>query len=167
MDKAIFEKYIEEMRKMSSKALPIASEEAVVPTVAEPVQDMSGEGYLLVNVTSIRGLYPVANAQITIFKGNIDDMEKVAEGISDENGKTELFALPAPPLSLAQEPENQIPPFAIYNILTHADGFIDTINYNAPVFDKVTSIQNVNLIPKTSMNGDETTVIDEYNSYTL
>lgn len=166
MDKSQFDKYIEEMKRMSQRAKPAASELKAVPAVAEPVQDMSGEGYMIVNVTSVRGLYPVARALVTLFRGDINDMEKVAEGYTDQSGKTELFPLPAPPASLAQDSASQIPPFATYNIVTRADGFIDTINYNAPVFDKVTSIQNVNLIPKTTMNGDSV-IIDEYDSYNL
>lgn len=166
MDRSVFEKYIEEMKRMSAKASP-ASDIIVTETVAEPVQDMTGEGYLSVNVTSVHGLYPVKSALVTVFKGGLDDMQKIAEGYTDESGKTELFALPAPPAALAQESDNQIPPFATYNILTRADGFIDTINYNAPVFDKVTSIQNVNLIPRTTMNADDTVEINEYDSYSL
>ncbi len=167
MDKSLFDKYIEEMKRMSQKATPHKEELRTVPAVAEPAQNMSGEGYLLVNVTSVRGLYPVARALVTVFRGNIDDMEKITEGYTDESGKTGLFVLPAPPASLAQDSDSQIPPYATYNIVTRADGFIDTINYNAPVFDKVTSIQNVNLIPRTSMDGNGTVVIDEYDSYTL
>ena len=167
MDKSQFDKYIEEMKKMSRRARPAATEANAVPTVAEPMQDMSGEGYMLVNVTSVRGLYPVARALVTVFRGDINDMEKVAEGYTDESGKTELFSLAAPPASLAQDSDSQIPPFATYNIVTRADGFIDTINYSAPVFDKVTSIQNVNLIPRTSMSGDDSIIIDEYDSYNL
>lgn len=167
MDKSVFDKYIEEMKKMSAKAKPL-QEKPAREAVASPAEELSGEGFLLINVTSVRALYPVKGAKVTVFRGNINDMEKLAEAYTDESGKTEPFPLPAPPIALAQQSESQIPPFATYNILTEADGFIPTVNYSAPVFDKVTSIQNVNLIPRTAMNApDDMIEIDEYDSYNL
>lgn len=172
MDKSIFDKYINEMKQMSQNAaIKTVTTPEMRPEQTEvtpPNNDMSGEGYLLVNVTSIRSLYPVKNAKVTIFKGNIENMQKLAEGYTDESGKTELFPLPAPPASLAQEPSSTTIPFVTYNMLTEADGFVPTINYNAPVFDKITSLQNVNLLPKTVMNGDDDVIIiDEYENYPL
>ncbi len=164
MDKSQFEKYIEEMKMMSRKANAIP----VQNTVSEPDADMSGQGFLMVNVTSVRSIYPVKNALVTIFKGDVTNMEKLFEDYTDESGKTRLFLLPAPPISTAQSADSTEIPFATYNILTQAEGFTDTINYNAAIFDKVTSIQNVNLLPRTTANkGDDTIIINEYDSYEL
>lgn len=172
MDRSDFERYIEEMKALSRRA---AVNEEVIPAVAEneisspqpESEDMSGTGFLLVNVTSVRELYPVKNARVTVFRGNVDSMEKIAESVTDESGKSELFSLVAPPTALAQDSENQKPTFASYNILTEADGFLPTINYNAAVFDKVTSIQNVNLIPKTAYNEYDSNIYDEETDYDL
>ena len=164
MDISQFDKYIEEMKKMSRKANAIPVQNAV----SEPTPDMSGQGFLMVNVTSARSIYPVKNALVTIFKGDVTNMEKLFEDYTDESGKTRLFSLPAPPISTAQSADSTEIPFATYNILTQAEGFTDTINYNAAVFDKVTSIQNVNLLPRTIANkGDDTIIINEYDSYEL
>ncbi|MBO7217607.1 MAG: hypothetical protein J6V50_02800, partial [Clostridia bacterium] len=84
-----------------------------------------------------------------------------------QSGKTELFALPAPPRSLAEDKENVKPTYATYNILTEADGFLPTLNMAAAVFDGVTSIQNVNLIPKTPYNEFDQNVFTENNNYDL
>ena len=45
--------------------------------------------------------------------------------------------------------------------------FLPTINLGAAVFDGVTSIQNVNLIPKTPYNENDRNVFDEENNYDL
>lgn len=167
MDKTEFDRYIEEMRAMSRKsAIP---EEAALPTVSETElpEEMGGMGYLLVNVTSVRELYPVGNAKVTVFTGSIEDMRKISESVTDQSGKSELFTLPAPPRYLAEDSANQKPTFAEYNILTEADGFLPTINMGAAVFDGVTSIQNVNLIPKTLYNENDSNVFDEENNYDL
>lgn len=169
MDNADFKKYIDEMKAMSRLAVPTVTEPQNVTETPPPdvAPDMSGTGFLLVNVTSVRGLYPVENARVTIFKGDIMSAENLATSLTDESGKTELFSLAAPPIYLAQDSDNKIPPFSTYNILTEADGFLPTINYNAAVFDKVTSIQNVNLIPRTSMNDGENDIFYENNDYEL
>ena len=94
-------------------------------------------------------------------------MRKLAESVTDQSGKTELFTLSAPPRSLAEDSENREPTYAEYNILTEADGFLPTINMGAAVFDGLTSIQNVNLIPKTPYNENDSNIFTEENNYDL
>ena len=170
MDKSIFEKYISEMKNMSKRAIPAASEPMpeLRPTMPTPADnDMTGEGYLGVNVTSVRGLYPIENAKVTVFTGPLENMKKIFEGYTDESGKTEIFSLPAPSIALAQNSDNTLPVFAEYNILTEADGFIPAINYSLAVFDKVTSLQNINMIPKTVFSDNSAIVTDEESNYEL
>lgn len=169
MDKTLFDKYVKEMKEMRERALKgnpslaVQSESVVMPA---DTPDMSGEGRLIVAVTTIRGLYPVKNALVTVFKGSADNMEVIARLNTDESGKTSVFSLPAPPAVLTESPENTVRPYAFYNILTEADGFINNINYNAAIFDGVTSLQSVNLVPRTQGN-NQPIVNDEYEEYTL
>lgn len=171
MDKAVFEKYIREMKNMSKKAISVAAEPerrvGEAPTITTPPTESTGEGYLSVNVTSVRSLYPIKNAKVTVFTGQLENMVKLFEGYTDESGKTEIFPLPAPPVSLAQNFENSLPVFAEYNILTEADGFIPAVNYSLAVFDRVTSLQNINMIPKTVFSDNSAIVTDEENNYEL
>ena len=173
MEKTLFDKYVKEMKTMREIALKrnpnLALEEkvAMVNTSATAdTPDMSGNGRLIVNVTTVRGLYPVKNALVTVFKGGADNMEVVDRLNTDESGKTPIFNLPAPPAVLTESPENTVRPYAFYNILTEADGFIDNINYNATIFDGVTSLQNVNMVPRSKEN-DQPIVNDEYEEHTL
>ena len=173
MDKTLFDKYVKEMKEMRDIAIKrnpnlALKEKSVAANVFMPADtpDMSGQGRLVVNVTTIGGLYPVKNAIVTVFKGGADNMEMIAQFNTDESGKTPAFTLPAPPAALTENPQNTVRPYAFYNILTQADGFIDNINYNAAIFDGVTSLQNVNMIPLSKEN-NQPIVNDEYEEYTL
>lgn len=169
MDKTLFEKYIAEMWEMKRRSTN-APEAIAAATPVRPGNDsnMTGEGNLQVRVTSVRGLYPIKNALVTIFTGDADSMTPIAQGTTDESGKSPVFPLPTPALSLSESPNPTSRPFAYYNIRTVADGFTDTYNYSVAVFDSVTSLQNVNLIPVSSATPDNgPIVIDEYNQYEL
>lgn len=181
MDKSLFEKYINEMKEMKKKsAFP---NESVVPVLAEreeateleieeesenteklpDADQMEGVGYLLVNVTSVNELYPVSNAKITIFTGDSDNRKIFAEGTTDISGKAGPFELKAPNIEYSETPNSSFLPFAYYNILTEAVGFVDTIHLGVQIFDKVTSIQKVNLFSAMANKDNSTVIINEIN----
>lgn len=171
MDKSVFEKYINEMRAMKSAAMPspILERPAVSQPESEPNNpEMSGSGNLIVNVTSARGLYPVEGAFVTVFTGSDDEKKIVKEVSTDKSGKTPVIVLPAPSSRLSESPNPSERPYAYYNIHTEADGFVDNFNFNAAVFDKITSVQNVNLEPlTTSIEGNRPIIIDSAENYNL
>lgn len=174
MDKSIFEKYIQEMRAMQAVATPARVPETPPTPPATHVEsqpnstDMSGMGKLIVNVTSVRGLYPVEGARVTVFTGDADNMERVAEVTTDRSGKTPEIELPAPSIRFSESPDPSERPYAYYNIRTVADGFVDNINYNAAVFDSITSLLSVNLQPLTTgVGGNRPIVMDGFDNYTL
>lgn len=171
MDKTVFEKYIKEMREMKAAAKPVVSYQKPQKeaTVSPPnSKDMAGIGGLMVNVTSARGLYPVSGASVTVFTGDGDNRKIIAEVITDASGKTPLIPLPAPSVRFSESPDPAERPYAYYNIYTVADGFVENYNYNAAVFDKTTSIQNVNLEPlTTSVEGNRPIIIDGFENYNL
>ena len=169
MDKTLFEKYIAEMWEMKRRSTNPPNAVAAVSAVRpENNDDMTGEGSLQVRVTSVRGLYPIENALVTVFTGDGDSMKPIAQGTTDESGKTPVFTLPTPAFSLSENPNPTSRPYAYYNIRTVADGFVDTFNYSVSVFDSVTSLQNVNLIPLSAApEGNKPIIIDEYNQYEL
>ena len=169
MDKSLFEKYISEMRSMQASAMPVPkAPNTKVPDIHSNDENMEGNGALRVRVTSVRGLYPVGRARVTVFTGSADNMTVVAQGITDQSGASPVFSLPAPSASLSDSPDPASRPYALYNILTTADGFRETYNYNAVVFDGITSLQTVDLIPL-SENPDLNSpiILDEYEQYPL
>lgn len=172
MDKALFEKYINEMRRMKENATLKPQKEEVTrtaATVAEPnSQDMTGEGFLVVNVTSVRGIYPVPGARVTVFTGSEEDMKIVAEAVTDQSGKTPIIPLKAPSYLFTESPDPSERPFAYYNVRTVEDGFKTNLNLNVAIFDKITSLQNVNLEPIVEeVQQNRPIVIDEFENYTL
>lgn len=169
MDKSLFEKYIAEMRAMQTVAKPHAEETPKPkPTEAENPTDMEGVGRLVVIVTSVRGIYPVENVKVSVFTGEGEKEQIIAELTTDKNGKTPPFVLETPKKEFAEAPEPAVRPFALYNVRTVADGFVMTENYNVAVFDGVTSLQTVELVPVSSVvEGNRPIIIDEFENYPL
>lgn len=172
MDKSVFESYIEEMRRMKAAATPSAEERVIKkqkpPTPQSNNPDMAGTGYLVVNVTSVRGLFPVEGAEVTVFTGEGENLKVLATAQTDRSGKTPAFPLPAPSAAFSESPDPAERPYAFYSIKTTEDGFREQINANISVFDGVTSLQAVTLEPLSlspEQNGD--IVIDEFESYGL
>lgn len=172
MDRSVFEKYIEEMRAMKAAAKPAPSADTTPQTeVVSPApnkEDMSGIGWLIVNVTSLRGLYPVKGAEVTVFTGSRDNRKIVARETTDQSGKTPIIRLETPSAEFSESPNPSERPFAYYNISTVEDGFKESLNFNLAVFDGVTSVQNVTLEPLSSeIEQNRPIVIDEFENYGL
>ena len=125
-------------------------------------------GELTVNVTTLRGLYPVVGAVVTIFKGNYDNMEVLHTAVTDESGRTPSFTLPTPPKSLSENAGEVELPYAQYNVSVKSDGYIEQINMNVPVFPGVKSVQSADLVLISAAGNDKTpNIYDESNSYDL
>ncbi|MBO5092498.1 MAG: hypothetical protein J6C61_08460 [Clostridia bacterium] len=111
-------------------------------------------GFLTVDVKTANGALPVENAQVTIYN-SARDTEKDPSSLSsdviynlttDRSGKTQKVALKTKSAQLSQSPDEKIP-FMSYNISVNADGFYDNSYLNVPIFQGITSIQEVLLIP--------------------
>lgn len=176
MDKSIFDKYIAEMKAMKAAAMP-NEEISEVKETATPVvavnsasnnDNMMGMGNLIVSVTAVRGLYPVQNAKVTVFTGEGENEVIITEQLTDRSGRTPIIPLPAPSIRFTEEPNPSERPYAFYNVRTVADGYTDTENYNVAVFDKITSLQNVSLVPTSSTPSQNSPIIiDEFENYEL
>ncbi len=112
-------------------------------------------GFLIVNVKTANGALPVENATVTIYASSpLDEggaptllrSDVVYTLKTDRNGKTEKVALGTKNKELSLSPDNPIP-YDSYNITVNADGYYDSSYLGVPIFQGVTSIQGVNLIP--------------------
>ena len=97
MDKETLEKYKNEMLKMYRSQKVQAP--VIRPTVAEvnPKVTQTTEtptGGLLAVVTTVRNLYPVSNAKVTIFTGDYDNKNVIDSAFTDQSGRTKVFILP-------------------------------------------------------------------------
>ena len=106
-----------------------------------------GEGYLVVRVSTANGAIPLERVRVTVRGEDTENSEVFVSMYTSSSGLTEKIALPAPLRALTEAPGNT-KPFALYGIDVFADGYRDSFFTNVPIFDTITSVQPVNMIPK-------------------
>ncbi|MDO4732278.1 MAG: carboxypeptidase-like regulatory domain-containing protein [Bacillota bacterium] len=110
-----------------------------------------GRGFLAVNVYSGGNLLPLAGAVVTITTAQTLGQLVWARAISNTSGQILPVALPAPPRLLSQYPET--PPqlaYGRYNVYVQAAGMLPGLRENVEIFDGITSIQDIGLLPRGS-----------------
>ncbi len=102
-----------------------------------------------------RGALPVAGARIVVSKpiGGSDHIFYTMT--TDMSGQTPMIMLPAPPKELSETPNGTIAPYSVYNVRVSADGYNDVVIGDLPVFEGVTSVQRVALVPSVGQNVPE------------
>lgn len=185
MNNEIFEKYKKEMLEMyekakknngyipvqvtpepNTKAPPPNTAATPVPSPASPSQSTQTGGLLGI-VTSFRGLYPAENARVTIFTGDIDNMQVIDSDFTDRSGRTKVFSLSAPDKNLSMSPDLAETPYSLYNMMVEADGFLKNIHLNIPVFSGITSIQRSDMILAEERIDKTPQIFDESQKYNL
>ena len=157
--------YIDEMMKMY-RSVPTQTENTPPPTtqpLAPSLPTTDGVGGLLVQVTTLRNLYAVKNAQVTILK----DGEVIDKATTDESGRTKVFSLKAPSKNYSESAGSSILPYAIYEVRVSADGYVDNITIDVPVFSTVTSIQPIDLILLSASENDSPQINQGAGEYPL
>ncbi|MBE6584514.1 MAG: carboxypeptidase regulatory-like domain-containing protein [Ruminococcaceae bacterium] len=116
----------------------------------DTLNSTAGYGYMIVRVTTARGAIPLANATVYVQNffpdGTLGKGDVIAVYTTNASGLTEKFALPAPPRNLSLSPGNG-KSYATYNLTVAADGYGTRAYVNVPVFEGITAIQNVDMIP--------------------
>ena len=129
-------------------------------TAAEPA-GLTGSGILTVQVCLAKGALPLEGATVIISKSD-GDKEIEARLVTDKSGRTPPDARPvrprpAPSAVYSQTPGGNTRPYSIYNITAELPGYYPESMVNVPIFDKITSIQPIVMIPlsEQSVRGDE------------
>lgn len=189
MDKNLIEKYKNEMMNMyiGTRPMPPSPPAPIPPPPPAPPVPMpepappprptptpippslqDGTGQLIGIVTSFRGLYPVKGAKVTVFTGNIDDMQIIDTDFTDDSGRTKAFTLSAPAKELSASSGASQKPYASYNMMVESDGYIDNIHLNIPVFSGVVSLQGSDLmLSETAGENKGPQIFDESQEFTL
>jgi len=109
--------------------------------------DRTGIGRLVVSVTSGNGTLPIENAQVYIreYKDNSPLLYSLR---TDSSGMTVSVTLPTPPRIDSLSPNGKVP-YSEYVTTVRKDGFYTTENIGVPMFDGITSVQKVDLLPLT------------------
>ncbi len=106
-----------------------------------------GTGTILFRVYTAHEALPIENAvcKVTkVFNGNTHTFYTL---ITDESGRTTTEPLPAPSSELSQNSENTVQPFSLYDATVTREGYADVELKEIPVFDGVSSVQQVTMIP--------------------
>ncbi len=190
MSNDIIEKYKREMMRMysSQRARPIeesviqsAPEQAkqtqagpeALPEAEEPNIPSVGEtadstGKLAAVVTTVRSLYPVSGARVTVFEGSVDNMRVLATDFTDLSGRSKEIVLAAPPKVLSQQAGSTVPPYTLYNMMVESDGYLTNIHLNIPVFTDTVSLQRSNLMLAETAGEDKgPRIFDELQQFNL
>ena len=108
-----------------------------------------GTGYLVVRVSTASGAIPLEGARVTVRGGEPENSDFYYATNTSRSGLTEKIPLPAPNKQLSEAPSPDERPYALYSIDVFMDGYKDTFFVNVPVFDTITSVQGVSMIPLT------------------
>ena len=140
-----------------------------MPSVLPESPMADGEGQLIGIVTALNGIYPVSGAKVTVFTGNYyNDMQVIDTAFTDSSGKTKSFTLSTPAKALSEQAGASQKPYASYNMLVEADGYIDNIHLNIPVFSGVVSLQGSNMmLSETAGENMGPQIFDEGQEFTL
>lgn len=109
-------------------------------------------GFLTVSVKTANGAIALKDALVNVYEFREDENGTISNGYllysmrTNNLGQTEKIALPTKSASLSEVPGNERP-FISYNIFASKEGYFDSDVINAPIFEGVTSIQPINLIP--------------------
>lgn len=122
-----------------------------------PINKERGSGTLVVIVTNSRGLYPVANATVTVSGSGSD---KITEVKTDVSGRTESIQLDAPSYEYSETPQDTKAVASYYDIVVSSNGFVNSYINNIPIFDGVESIQRVDMLYESAAPKNQPQIIN-------
>lgn len=115
---------------------------------------MSEEHYgkITVHVTAADSAVPINNATVAFRIMNDGNTAVFAVLQTDKSGETETIDVPTPSVDLSLSPDPASKPYTSMIVEVSAVGFYTSSNVNIPIFEGVTSVQNVNLIARPDLD---------------
>lgn len=135
------EEYKQEMLNLYSKVkvTPVQA----TPEPLPPTQLPDEEGGLLVFVTTLRNLYGVENARVSVLNENDEEIDV---DFTDKSGKTKTFLLPTVPKNYSEDSTSTVRPYSVYKVRVTADGYEEKRFDSVAVFPTITSILPVDMV---------------------
>ena len=112
--------------------------------------DQNGNGYLKVRVTTVGGTVPTVGAEVVISeysRNDAGDDEILYTLRTGRGGVTPTVMLPTPGAAQSLSP-GAVQPYGTYAIRVTKPGYYPVELADVPVFDRVTSVQSIDLIPE-------------------
>lgn len=103
-----------------------------------------GTGYLKIAATTGNGAGPVANASYIIKDKN---GAVLYTGLTDENGNSSVYSLPAPDDEFSQTPQARVTPYAVYDVSVRRSNFLSVDKVDVQVYDQITTVVALNMEP--------------------
>lgn len=110
-----------------------------------------GTGYMKISATTGNGAGPVANASYIIQDKN---GTVLYSGLTDENGDSPVYSLPAPDSEFSQSPQTRVTPYALYDVTVRQNDFQTVEKIDVQVYDKITTVVALNMEPYISGQDD-------------
>jgi len=131
-------------------------------------EEMDAIGFLIVQTLTANGALPVENATVYVYSygegDDVDSSRALYTLKTDGFGRTEKVALGAFDKELSLTPEDK-KPYTTYNVVINADGFYESERINIPVFQGITSLQAVDLIPLSEYSDQYSATPDSLNRF--
>ena len=109
--------------------------------------EYTGMGRLRIRVTEAGGVLPVQGAVVTVSEYTENGNGELLYSLrTDKGGLTETMTLAAPPAMDSMKP-GAARPYSLYNVDVSYPGYYPVENVAVPVFDRITAVQPVNLLP--------------------
>ena len=103
-------------------------------------------GSLIVRAVTAGGALPVEDANVSIIGADAENKNVRITLKTDNSGQTMKTDLPTPAAALSRTP-GKIAPYATYHIVVEKPGYYVGQALGVPVFENVTAIQTLVLIP--------------------
>ena len=121
----------------------------------------NSKGKLTVKVSTAQGAIPIKDAvvYITSYTPNVSPDSETFSLRTNSDGITQTLELATPARSLSLSPGSAVVPNSEYVLIVKKDGYKTAELIGVPIFDGITSIQNVFLVPLTEdelLSGDIT-----------
>ncbi|MBQ8170380.1 MAG: hypothetical protein IJZ95_00165 [Oscillospiraceae bacterium] len=139
---------VEDIQPLVQSGAPsVVVPEREYSSLQEYVDVNNRRGMVRFRTYTARGALPVPNVRIVVSK-TIGGKKHVFYSLTtDESGQTAVISLPAPPKELSEAPDSAVTPYSVYDAEVTAQGFSTVIIKALPVFDGITSVQRIALVP--------------------
>lgn len=107
-------------------------------------------GYLNVNVTSGTGSYPMKGADVTVSRETDAGNTVLFRFKTDQSGRIPAVTLDTSDVSNSLSPSPDGAPYALYTVTVSKEGYYPRVSLNIRIFDGITTVQPINMIPYTA-----------------
>lgn len=108
---------------------------------------LDSSGTLTVRAYTAGGALPVEGAVVRVLGAMEDNRLTAFSSVTDRDGLSETFTLPAPSASLSMAPNPLELPYSVYDLEISAPGYYTKRINGLTVFSGINSVQLINMIP--------------------